>query len=266
VSTSAAPAASRLEESIKPVVAARDLKLSVAAAPFAGPDRRMGDVVLTIGVEEPAGGPASAEASVLAAAFASGKPVIAQRQSVLVTRRTGASGPAQFEILSHLPLRPGRYEIRTGVEDAGSEKTGSVYTFVDVPDFTRAALSLSGALVAATPSPMLAAGTEPAIALPVSPTTRRAFVRSDSASVYFKIYQGGSGPTRPVSVTTRILDARNHTVSQRDGVADHPSADRSEDYRVELPCATLAAGQYLLRIEAKRGRDSASREVAFSVK
>ena len=70
-----------------------------------------------------------------------------QRQTVSVSPRLNAEGEFEYEVLSRLSMKPGRYEIRAALEDASRLRTGSVYTYVDVPDFAKDPLSLSGLVV-----------------------------------------------------------------------------------------------------------------------
>jgi hypothetical protein len=72
-------------------------------------------------------------------------------QSLAVTRAPGADSPGRFEVFSRLPLKGGHYEIRAAIEDPSTGKTGSVYTFVDVPNFRVAVLAMSGVVVSAVP-------------------------------------------------------------------------------------------------------------------
>ena len=55
-----------------------------------------------------------------------------------------------METFSRLPLKPGRYEIRLAAEAAG--KSGGAKTFVEIPDFEKEPLSLSGLAIERTPS------------------------------------------------------------------------------------------------------------------
>ena len=76
------------------------------------------------------------------------------------------------EVLPRLQVPPGRYEVRLGARTADA-RSGSVYTFVDVPEFTREALSMSGLVLAVTPSVGAAPAGAYADLLPIVPTARR---------------------------------------------------------------------------------------------
>ncbi len=65
--------------------------------------------------------------------------------------RAGATAPIQFELLSRLDLKPGRYELRIAASSHAANAVGSVFVDVDVPDFTKGPLALSGILFDANP-------------------------------------------------------------------------------------------------------------------
>ena len=68
----------------------------------------------------------------------------AQAASRRPTRRVARHG---VRISRRLELPPGRYQLRVGVRDGGSGATGSVLYDLDVPDFSKEPLSMSGLLL-----------------------------------------------------------------------------------------------------------------------
>ena len=94
----------------------------------------------------------TAPVKVLAAAFGwDGRSADSVDQTVGMTWRPDASGSSRYEVVSRLALKPGRYEVRVAL-DAAPNQRGSVYTFVDVPDFAKQPLSLSGLVLAVSPA------------------------------------------------------------------------------------------------------------------
>ncbi len=104
--------------------------------------------------------------------------------------------------------------------------------------------------------------------IPVVPTTRRDFERSDRAKAFVRIYRGAKGPADRVDVTARVTDANGaEVVSKTDALAaDAFGPARSADYTYDLPISTLRPGAYLLTIEAKLGSIATRRDVRFSVR
>ena len=70
-----------------------------------------------------------------------------QRQTIEITPSSGSRGP---DLLSHLPLPPGRYMIRLAAKSEG--KSGSVFVDADVPNFSKASLTMPGLLVQRSPA------------------------------------------------------------------------------------------------------------------
>jgi hypothetical protein len=171
----------------------------------------------------------------------------------------------EYEALSRLRLKPGRHEIRVGVENPTRHVTGSVYTYVEVPDFAKAAVSLSG-VVLSTAGPL--SGSPLTDMLPLTPTARRRFRPTDEVTAFLRVYQGGKDPTRTVTVSARIVDSASGTAFERQATLfeNGDTAGRSADYRLDLPVSSLRPGPYLLTIEAVRAaKETARRDVKFDV-
>jgi hypothetical protein len=244
-----------------------DVPLRVNVAPFALPGKPESAVAIVLNVRQKSSTTQDQPVKVLAAAFdRNGRSVASEEQTVAVTARSPADGNTTYEVLSRLTLAPGRYEIRVGL-DAGRDQRASVYTYVDVPDFTRQPLSLSGIVFAVSP----AVGSAPADAFkdltPVIPTARREIARTDRATAFLRVYQDAKATALPATVTARITDTADHVIF--DNVTEL-AADRftnhAADYRLDLPVERLASGEYLLTIEAAQGERVARRGIRFTVR
>jgi len=133
-----------------------------------------------------------------------------------------------------------------------------VFADVTVPDFARDPLTVSSLNVEAVDG---SAG-------PASLTTRRLFRRSESVRAVMQIYQGTlrTDPLAPVSVRVQILNAKGAAI--RDAVMPFEPVmftERRAECLITLPIANLAAGAYLLKIEASLDRRTAGRAVRFAV-
>lgn len=258
-----------------------DIALSIAAAPVASPDLAGGVVAAVVRVRhvlDDTVAPAVAEAlaageptlvHVFTGAFdRQGRALASTRQTVSVVARPASARAFEYEVVSRLALDPGRYELRTAVEDTRLGRSGSVYTYVDVPDYQRDAVSLSGLLLASTPSPV----SVPAGALDglvsIVPTTRRSFTRADRATAFVRLYQGLSRAMVAGYVVAEILDASETSVYRQETrlVPAGYGASRAVDFSVELPLDTLSPGDYVLGVEARHGNETARRDTRFSVR
>ena len=191
--------------------------------------------------EEPAAGTKpTTKVDVLASAFdAEGRVWGTRRLSVKLGLNAGNRGSVSYEILPRLTVSPGKYKIRVAVrtEDA---RSGSVYTFVDVPDFSRSGVSLSGIVLEATPAFAAAPPDAYADLLPVVPTARRDFGASDRVSAFVRVYQGGSHALVPATLTTRIVDAKNEQITKSTGSSIPRSSRRAARSIIDSICRAIS--------------------------
>jgi hypothetical protein len=244
--------------------------LDVNAATFATPGSNRGAVTLVVGV-----GAASEQGvplEVVAGAFdRGGRSKGMARQSVQL------SGPAsdtsqerRFDVLSRLDLPPGDYEIRVAVSGSDPVRTASVFTYVTVPAFGSAPLSLSSLAIGATAGTLTAPKDFLAALLPIVPTARRDFARVDNLIAFLRIYQGTArrDPPLPVQLRSSVLDAHGKDVAREVIVLDVGRFDkgRTADHFFALPLSSLVPGEYVMQIEASMGHHTAGRATRFTVK
>ena len=265
---------SPLHKAVADLLPRSELPMAVTAAPFVLPVDARGKrpatgLLTSVYVRRAAPSAAASEQiDVLVKVFSpEGKAVGSGRQTATLTLRpTGRD--AELDILTPIPLKPGRYNLRVSAHSANLDKTGSVYTDVAIPDFEKDKLSLSGVVISVEPMPATAPRDAFAAIIPVVPTIKRDFQRSDRAKAFVRIYRGAKQPAGPVDVTARVTDANGSVVASKAGVVsvETLSAGRSADYTYDLAIGTLRPGAYLLTIEAKLGSIAARRDVRFSVR
>jgi VWFA-related protein len=253
------------------------LPLVVSAAAFADPGNPEASVAIVVRARERTaigetgkpgkGDPAGPmRVGVLAGAYdRDGRSIASHVQTLRVLPPPGSPQEFEYEALSRLRLKPGRHEVRVAVEDPSRNASGSVYTYVEVPDFAKAAVSLSG-VVLSTKGPL--AGSPLTDLLPVTPTARRQFRSTDEVRAFVRVYQGGKDAARPVIVAARILNTANARAFEHQETLFEQSeaATRSADYRLDLPLSALPPGPYLLTIEATRAtKETARRDVRFEI-
>ena len=269
-----------LREAVSGLWPATGVSLTVTAAPVASLDlarssvatvvrvRHLLDVDATSMVAEREGDVGPTTVNVLTGAFdREGRELASSRQSVVVTpQRTGVR-QFEYEVVSRLDLEPGRYELRTAVEDTRFSRVGSVYTYVDVPDYRRLPVALSGLMVSSVPALTMAPSASLEGLVPVVPTTRRSFATNDQATGFVRLYQGVSRALMPGYVVAEILDEHDTSVFRQETrlVSGQYGASRAVDFSVDLPLARLGPGQYVLSIEARHGNESARRDTRFAV-
>jgi len=166
------------------------------------------------------------------------------------------------ELQTYLTLPPGDYELRAAVMNAETRAASSVFTHVTVPSFGDSRLTISDVVLGTRDN----AGSLPdgAPAIPVVPTTGRAFSAGVPAWAFLRVYRQSEKDAVPVSIDTSVLDNAGRRVIHQS--LPKVAFDGLEaDVRLGLPLKTLATGSYVLRIQAQQGRVETSRTIAFVV-
>ena len=177
-------------------------------------------------------------------------------------------GPSNYDVVVQLRLKPGVYAIRSSVDNTTLGVAGSVYTDIEIPDFAKAPLSLSGVLLQVTPTPPLIYGASNILAgLPSAPTTSRAFTAANRVKAFLRVYQGSGVKLAPVQFTMYVLDESGAKVyEQASELAPALFAtNRGADVTVDVPVRRFSPGLHLLRIEVFNGSATARRDVTFRV-
>jgi VWFA-related protein len=279
----------------------RELPLRATVAPFALPGGRNAAIAIALGVRQVVPDNAAHERATVTTelrtnAFTTeGTVKGAQRHTATVVLRPGATGDADYEVLSRIDLPPGRYRLRLAAFHAAAAKTGTVMVDVVVPDFGRDPASMSGVVIGATPGRPSAPRDLLVDVLPIIPTAQRAFAKTERATALFYLYQSGSKPLVSARVATQIVDSRGATVvtetstfpvdrfrgaeatptarpvrppnaqAQKENVFAN-QALRAAEIQYRLPLDRLAPGSYLLTFEATIGVAVLRRDVQFEIK
>jgi hypothetical protein len=189
-----------------------------------------------------------------------------------VVSRTG------FRVIRRIQLPPGRYQLRVGVREGGAGRVGTVIYDLDVPDFSKAPLVMSGIAIASastsgipttTPDPTV---TELKDVLPSPPTASRDFPRNDTLALFTEIYDNIGKTAHTVVITTSILSDDGQVVKT---ASDERKSDELKapgggyGYTAKIPLTGMAPGRYVLRVAAQSAPgtgESVSRDVEFRVK
>lgn len=165
-------------------------------------------------------------------------------------RRTGV------RIMLEPKLPPGIYQIRVGVAQIG-RRSGSVLYDLEVPDFAKPPLALSGvALTSVETSGLHVSSGKNALTdvMPGPMTATRHFGGSDRLAVYAEVYDN-IGDKEPHSVTVRTVLRTEQGVPVRTIEAERSSAvmNRRQDgygFLFEIPLNGVTAGAYVLHVGA----------------
>lgn len=280
--------ASPLTTALAGLLPKTEIELEATAAPFAIPGRTEAGVVVVLTIHQDALERESRtreKVDVQVAAFShEGAPRGNMQYATEVTLRQGPAGPVEYEVLSGLTLKPGRYQLRLSTLVGAQNKTGSVYYDLEVPDFQARPLSLSGLLLTSDPKPVSTDTDRIKAYVPIAPTARRTFSVTDRVTAFARIYQGGqTSAAAPDPARQRQSGAVLQAVQLSILVTDSQGAvrfrrteavpvdifgpnDRMAEFRMDVPLKDLTAGEYLLTMDATSSRGTARRDVRFTVR
>ncbi len=266
-------AASPVATAIAGVLPASELSMQLVVAPFAASGPTGATVAIAVGIAQPSPTERTpGTIDVETRAFTpdgNDRGTTSQQKANLAFAAGGPDDVAHVQLLSHMDLKPGRYQLRLAAHSSVGDRTGSVFADVDIPDFANAPVSLSGVLFESRPAPPSAPKDALAAIVPIVPTVSRIFDRRDLVNAFVRAYQGGAAPLAPLTLTIRIIDAQGQTMMNHEdslGAASFDAKTRADDDRVALPMASLAPGEYLLTIETAVDKTTAKRDVRFTVK
>ncbi len=208
----------------------------------------------------------------------------------LVLRPRAQAGPAPdtvtYQIGLALNLPPGRYHLRASASSSKLSDGGSVYLPVDVPDYTKERVAVSGLMLgygsgprvpavasAVSPAQRLgnrlagipppARGSPPPVpgGVPFPPTLDREFHVTDDVVLYFEVARRDRA--REVAIDVMAVDADERVVRRYGQKLPAASAGK---VTVRLPLRDIGPGAYRLRAYASDGVNDASNEVAIIIK
>jgi hypothetical protein len=178
-----------------------------------------------------------------------------------------------FRAVSKIDLPPGKYELHIGAREAGGGSIGTIYSQVEVPDFGKPPLSMSGLAITSAETGGVPTGRAETVRelTPIVPSTARAFHATDEITIYAECYDNATAPPHTIDLTATILDSAGKAIFTQ--LESRPSADLQGthgrfSHAVRIPLTSLAPGDYVARLEAAsrlRTGEPASREVQFRV-
>jgi VWFA-related protein len=180
-----------------------------------------------------------------------------------------------MRLLNRLDLPPGRYQLRFAARDAGGGALGGVGYDLDVPDFYKSPLTMSGLVLtsragAALPTTRPDEQLKPV--LPGPPVALRIFPQNDELALFAEVYDNAASQPHKVDITTTITSDDGKVVFKNDeerSSTDIQGKRGGYGYAARIPMSDLVPGLYVLKVEARSrlGRGATtSREVQFAVR
>jgi VWFA-related protein len=180
-----------------------------------------------------------------------------------------------FRLLNRIELPPGRYQLKLAAHDAAGGALGSVIYELDVPDFVKAPLTMSGLAITSMSGSALPT-TRPdeqlKSVMPGPPVALRAFPQNDEITVFAEVYDNEASKPHKVDIATTITSDDAKVVFRNEeerSSTDIQGKRGGYGYLGRIPMKDLAPGTYVLKVEAHSRLGSGStvsREVQFSVR
>ncbi len=161
-----------------------------------------------------------------------------------------------FRILNSIDLPPGRYQLRVAARESNTKRAGSVVYDLDVPDFTKEKLALSGlALTSATSGLVPTARPKDPLAkmLPGPMTTWRDFVQGDEIALFAELYDNIK-QAHKVDIETSLRSEGGQAVfetkEERDS-SELAGGPGGYGFTARVPLKEVPPGLYVLRVTGK---------------
>jgi hypothetical protein len=163
-----------------------------------------------------------------------------------------------FRVLSQIDLPPGRYQLRVAAAESGASRSGSVIADLEVPDFYKEPLTMSG--LALTSSAAAQTATAKAkdplgLFLPGPATTLREFSPSDQIALFAEFYENSRNvPAHKIDIITTVRTDDGRVVQQNDEQRDSTELQGGKGgygFTTILPLEGLSPGLYVIHVEAR---------------
>jgi VWFA-related protein len=180
-------------------------------------------------------------------------------------------------LVRQLSVAPGRYQLRVAAQDSSKAKQGTAILDIDVPDFSKPDLALSGIAIAANADASVATGSAQEVltfggGLPGPPSTLREFPANSEIAAFAEVYDNKPAPPHRLDVTASVKadDGREmFTHNQEYASDDLHGAPGGFGFSARIPMNGWAPGLYVLSIEAKSrlgNQEPISKLIQFQVK
>jgi VWFA-related protein len=162
-----------------------------------------------------------------------------------------------FRVTSQMELPPGRYQLRVAAAESGG-RSGSVLYDLEVPDFYKAPLAMSGlAITAASAGQTPTARSKDPLRdfLPGPPTAAREFQRGDELALFAEVYENAAGSAAhklDITTTVRADEGRVVMQNQEERASTELKGGRGGyGFTTRIPLKDFQPGIYVIHVEAK---------------
>ena len=254
------------------------LAMKVFAAPFKGVAP---NASVLLGIELRGRDITTAEnASVELAVFAvdaKGKMKASSRESVALNLKPETRTRVEqssLRLLSRMNIPAGRYQLRVAAHDLGGGSLGSVLYDLDVPDFEKAPLSMSGLVLTSASSslaPTARPDTDLRQVLPGPPVASRTFPQNDQIAFFTDVYDNDLSNVHTVDITATLTSDDGRVVyknAEERSTADLAGKKGGFGYGGAVTLTDYPPGLYVFKVEARSrlgANATTSREVQITI-
>jgi VWFA-related protein len=179
-----------------------------------------------------------------------------------------------LRMINRIELPPGRYRLHVAARDPLKHAVGSVFADIDVPDFYKQPLSMSGLMITSLAgSNMVTALMDDQLRtiLPSPVVALRTFAQNDELDLFAEVYDDTGKAKHKIDIQTTVLTPDGLQVAQSSQTHDSSElagSTKALRYKEFIPLSRLVPGDYVLKVEGKSGLSSGtttSKQVPFRV-
>jgi hypothetical protein len=162
-----------------------------------------------------------------------------------------------MRMLNRMDLPPGRYQVRVAAHDAAGGAVGSVQYDLDVPEFAKLPLSMSGVVITSPMAAMMPtahADEQLRQVLPGPASAARTFPQNDELALFTEVYDTQGNTPHKVDITTTIKTDEGKVVLKTDeerDSADLKGKTGGYGYATRIPLKEIPPGSYVLTVQAR---------------
>ena len=181
---------------------------------------------------------------------------------------------AGLRVLKRIEVPPGRYQLHVASHDTSGGSVGSVTYDLEVPDFNRSPLAMSGLVLASTTgNAHVTARLDELLrdVLPGPPTGVRTFTQTEDVTVFTEVYDSQGDKPHTVNISAMVVSDTGQVLFRSDeerSSTDLGGPRGGYGYVATIPMKGLTPGVYVLKVEATStlgARPTAVREVPFRI-
>ena len=179
-----------------------------------------------------------------------------------------------IRLLSRLNMPTGRYQLRIGARDQSGGALGSVLYDLEIPDFEKIPLSMSGLVLTSAASsqvPTARADTDLRQVLPGPPVASRTFPQNDQIAFFTDVYDNDVSAVHKVDLTASLTSDDGRVVfknAEERSTSDLAGKKGGFGYGGQITLTDYPPGLYVLKVEARSrlgANATTSREVQITI-